>query len=54
MKPSEQAKVLGCQSLAQVARVTRQSEQTLINWAKNKPELFKLVCLGVAKCDARH
>ena len=48
MTPSQQAKSLGCKSLAQVAAVTRQSPQTLINWHKNKPELFEAVCRGVA------
>ena len=48
MTPSKRAKELGCKSLAQVANKTKQSEQTLINWFKNKPELFDVVCLGVS------
>jgi len=48
MTPSKRAKELGCKSLAQVANKTKQSEQTLINWFKNKPDLFKFVCLGVS------
>lgn len=48
MTPSQTAKHHGCKSLAELSRVTRQSEQTLINWHKHKPELFDVVCLGVA------
>lgn len=48
MTPSQTAKYHGCKSLAELSRVTRQSEQTLINWHKHKPELFEVVCLGVA------
>ena len=48
MTPSQTAKHHGCLSLAQVARATKQSEQTLINWHKHKPELFAVVCIGVA------
>lgn len=50
MTPSEQAKALGCKSLAHVAKVTKQSEQTLINWFNNpkKRILFDVVCVGVA------
>lgn len=48
MKPTETAKSLGCESLAQVSKVSKQSVQTLINWHKNKPELFGLICKGVA------
>ena len=42
MTPTQRAKELGCESLAHVARVTKQSEQTLINWFKNpkKKDLF--------------
>ena len=48
MTPSEQAKHHGCKSLAEIARATKQSEQTLINWCRNKTELFEVVCVGVA------
>lgn len=53
MTPSQQAKHHGCKSLAELSRVTRQSEQTLINWHKHKPELFDVVCLGVAALKAK-
>lgn len=48
MTPSQTAKHHGCKSLAKVARLTKQSEQTLINWSRYKPELFQVVCIGVA------
>lgn len=44
--PAEQAKAEGLKSLSQVSEMTGQSLQTLSNWAKNKPELFKIVLLG--------
>lgn len=46
MTPSEQAKILGLDSLAELVRLSMVSEQTLINWHKNKPRLFECVCLG--------
>ena len=49
--PSNVAKRHGCKSLAEIARVTKQSEQTLINWHRNKPELFEVVCVGVANLN---
>lgn len=35
-------------TLADVARMTKQSRQTLANWQKNKPELFTVVLEGCA------
>lgn len=46
MKASEKAKNVGLRSLNQVAEMTGQSIQTLINWNKNKTELFDVVLLG--------
>jgi len=46
MSAAEQAKRDGLKSLSQVAEMTGQSLQTLGNWAKNKPELFKIVLRG--------
>jgi hypothetical protein len=46
MKPSEKCKSEGLKSLSQVAEMTGQSLQTLGNWAKNKPKLFKIVLRG--------
>lgn len=48
MFAKDRAKELGCGTLAQVARVTEASTQTLNNWFNFKPELFDCVCLGVA------
>ncbi len=55
MKPSELCKQQGL-SLKEVSKRLGKSktgrplvsEQTLINWHKNKPELFKAVVKGVA------
>jgi hypothetical protein len=44
--PSQQAKASGLKSLTQVSDLTGVSLQTLTNWHKNKPELFKIVLLG--------
>ena len=46
MTPSQQAKAAGLKSLSQVSEMTGQSTQTLSNWAKNKPELFRIVLKG--------
>ena len=46
MKASEQVKAAGLKSLSELAEISRQSPQTLINWHKNKPKLFDLVLKG--------
>lgn len=46
MSPSRQAKKAGLKSLVEVSEITRQSCQTLGNWAKNKPELFRVILAG--------
>ena len=48
MTASEQCKLLGLKSLKQVSDMTGQSPQTLLNWHKNKKELFRLVIRGCA------
>ena len=48
MTPSKQAKQAGLKSLLQVSELTGVSAQTLDNWAKNKPELFRVVLAGCA------
>lgn len=48
MTPSQTAKHHGCKSLKQVSDLTEQSEQTLINWHRDKPELYRIVCIGCA------
>ena len=51
MTPSQQAKAAGLKSLLQVSELTGVSAQTLDNWAKNKPDLFKTVILGAAEAS---
>ncbi len=54
MTASEQAKEAGLKSLAQVSRMMgvnknghpMVSQQTLRNWHRDKPELFKVVIAG--------
>ena len=46
MSPSEQCKAAGLKSLAQLVAITGVSEQTLINWHRNKPRLFEVVIAG--------
>jgi transcriptional regulator with XRE-family HTH domain len=47
MTPSETAKKHGLKSLEELARLTGESRQTLINWHRNKPLRFELMCVGV-------
>lgn len=47
MTPSKQAKSVGLKSLTQVSNVTGVSLNTLTNWHRDKPELFRIVLLGV-------
>jgi len=44
--PSVQCKLAGLKSLADLVKISEVSEQTLINWHKDKPKLFKLVLAG--------
>ena len=46
MKPSEQCKAAGLKSLVELSQITGESQQTLINWNKNKPRLFAVVVAG--------
>ncbi len=54
MTASEQAKAAGLKSLAQVSKMMGAnknghplvSQQTLRNWQRDKPELFKVVIAG--------
>jgi hypothetical protein len=43
---ADQAKKIGLKSLTEVSNITGTSLQTLINWSKNKPHLFKSVLYG--------
>lgn len=44
--PSQAAKSYGIKSLTQVSKITGQSLNTLTNWHRDKPELFRIVLLG--------
>ena len=46
MTPSQQAKNVGLKSLTQVSQITGVSLNTLTNWHRDKPELFRIVLLG--------
>ena len=48
MTPSQQAKSMGLKSLTQVSQITGVSLNTLTNWHRDKPELFKTVLIGSA------
>lgn len=51
MTASQKAKEMGLRSLTQVSEHTKTSLQTLINWHNNKPDLFHVVCVGVAAVE---
>jgi len=46
---SQKAKAAGLKNLAAVTKITGVSPQTLINWHKHKPDLFKVVIAGCTK-----
>jgi len=46
MSASDNAKKAGLKSLATVMEMTGQSRQTLQNWHKDKPDLFRVVIAG--------
>ena len=46
MSASKEAKKLGVKNLTEVAEMTDQSLQTLRNWHRNKPKLFRVVIAG--------
>ena len=46
MTPAEQAKAAGLKSLTQVSQITGQSLNTLTNWHRDKPDLYRIVLLG--------
>jgi hypothetical protein len=50
MTPSQQAKAEGLTGLSAVSKLTGVSLQTLHNWHKDKPELFRVVIAG---CKAK-
>lgn len=46
--PSELAKIAGLKNLKQVSELTNVSVQTLGNWHRKKPLLFRIVLIGCA------
>ena len=52
LTPSQECKDAGLNSLAELVKLSEVSEQTLINWHKNKPVLFHLVVLGAVEKKA--
>jgi len=52
MTPSEQCKAAGLKSLAELAKISGVSVQTLINWHKYKPALFTTVLAGAVVIKA--
>jgi hypothetical protein len=52
MTPSQQAKAAGLKSLKQVTEITGVSGNTLDNWHKHKPELFKTVLAGCMAAES--
>lgn len=53
MTASEAAKQAGLYSLAEVSRMVGKSPQTLYNWHKRYPELFRVVLIGCAQLKRR-
>jgi hypothetical protein len=53
MTPSEQCKQAGLNSLAELVKLSTVSEQTLINWHKNKPKVFECVLLGAVAIKSK-
>lgn len=47
MTPSEAARSVGLDGISTVSEVSGASPQTLGNWNRNKPALFRVVLLGV-------
>jgi len=45
-KPSELAKECGLSSLQELSEITQVSTQTLGNWSKDRPELYRIVVIG--------
>lgn len=52
MTPSEKCKAAGLKSLLELVEISGVSEQTLINWHKNKPKLFAVVLAGAVAIKA--
>jgi len=52
VSPSQQCKAAGLRGLAELSRISEVSEQTLINWHKDKPALFATVVAGAVVIKA--
>ena len=52
MPPSEQCKAAGLKSLVELAKISGVSVQTLINWSRDKPQLFATVVAGAVVIKA--
>ena len=48
MTASQAAKAAGFISLKQVQEISGESQQTLFNWHKKKPQRFEVILLGCA------
>lgn len=46
MTPAQQAKAAGLKNLSQITQETGVSLQTLTNWHRDKPDLFRVVVIG--------
>lgn len=46
MFPSQACKEAGLKGLSELANLTNQSAQTLSNWYKHKPDLFRVLIAG--------
>lgn len=47
MSPSIQCKQAGLKSFAELTKLSRVAESTLLDWHKTKQHLFSLILLGV-------
>lgn len=47
MKPSEQVKFAGLKNLKELSTIAKVSSETLVNWSKNRPDVFRLLISGV-------
>lgn len=48
MSPSEKARLYGCETLAEVSKVSGVPRRTLEDWSRTKPFVFEAVCRLVA------
>ena len=53
MTPAQQAKSVGLKNLTHVSQITGVSLNTLTNWHRAKPALFRIVLLGCVSETAK-